>query len=102
MLFTPWPPHLNLPGRTRLQRPAYKELIEAGTLPKFTDTPTATAKQKQKRSSSRCRVMSSSRQDVSAKRRFPENNLSRDLQLLLLVPQILALLFEPPSRLGIF
>ena len=32
MLFTPWSPHLNLPGRPRLQRPTYEEPIE-GTLP---------------------------------------------------------------------
>ena len=29
MLFTPWSPHLNLPGRPRLQRPAYEDPIEA-------------------------------------------------------------------------
>ena len=31
MLFTPWSPHLNPPGRLRLQRAAYEEPIEAGT-----------------------------------------------------------------------
>ena len=29
MLFTPWSQHLNLPGRPRLQRPAYEEPLEA-------------------------------------------------------------------------
>ena len=33
MLFIPWSPHLNLPGRPRLQRQTYEEPIEAGTLP---------------------------------------------------------------------
>ena len=32
---------LNLSGRFRLQRPAYEELIEAGTLPCFIEIPTA-------------------------------------------------------------
>ena len=41
MLFTPWSPHLNLPGRLRLQRPAYEEPIEAGALPRFIEIPTA-------------------------------------------------------------
>ena len=41
MLFTPWSPHLNLPGRPRLQRPTYEEPIEAGTLPRFIEIPTA-------------------------------------------------------------
>ena len=41
MLFTPWSPHLNLPGRPRLQRPAYDEPLEAGTLPGFIEIPTA-------------------------------------------------------------
>ena len=36
MLFTPWSPHLNLPGRPRLQ--------EAGTLPRFIEIPTAPTK----------------------------------------------------------
>ena len=40
MLFTPWSPHLNLPGRLRLQRPAYEEPIEARTLPRFIEIPT--------------------------------------------------------------
>ena len=40
MLFTPWSPHLNLPGRLRLQRPAYEGPIEAGALPRF-EIPTA-------------------------------------------------------------
>ena len=44
MLFTPWSPHLNLPGRPRLQRPAYEEPIEAGTLPRFTEIPIAPTK----------------------------------------------------------
>ena len=44
MLFTPWSPHLSLPGRTRLQRPTYEEPIEAGTLPRFIEFPTATTK----------------------------------------------------------
>ena len=39
MLFTPWLPHLNLPGRPRLQRPAYEELIEAEALPRFIEIP---------------------------------------------------------------
>ena len=39
MLFTPWSPHLNFPGRPRLQRPVYKEPVEAGALLLF---PTAT------------------------------------------------------------
>ena len=42
MLFTPWSPHLNLPDRPRLQRPAYEALAEAGALPRFIETPTAT------------------------------------------------------------
>ena len=41
MLFTPWSPHLNLPGRPRLQRPAYEEPIEAGALPRFIEIPIA-------------------------------------------------------------
>ena len=41
MLFTPWSPHLNLPGRPRLQRPAFEDPIEAGTLPRFVEIPTA-------------------------------------------------------------
>ena len=42
MLFTPWSAHLNLPGRRRLRRLAYEELIEAGTLPRFIEIiPTA-------------------------------------------------------------
>ena len=41
MLFTPWSPLLNLPGRHRLQRPTYEEPIEAGTLPRFIEIPTA-------------------------------------------------------------
>ena len=41
MLFTPWSPHLNLPGRPRLQRPAYEEPVEARTLPRFIEIPTA-------------------------------------------------------------
>ena len=41
MLFKPWLPHLNLPGRPRLQRPACEEPIEAGTLPRFIEIPTA-------------------------------------------------------------
>ena len=41
MPFTPWPPHLNLPGRPRLQRPAYEEPIEARALPRFIEIPTA-------------------------------------------------------------
>ena len=45
--FQPWAPHLNLPG-PRLQRPAYEELIGAGTLPHVKEAPTATAEQKQK------------------------------------------------------
>ena len=40
MLFTPWSPHLNLPGRLRLQRPAYEEPIEARTLLRFIEVPT--------------------------------------------------------------
>ena len=41
MLFTPWSPHLNLPGRPHFQRPAYEEPIEAGALPRFIEIPTA-------------------------------------------------------------
>ena len=41
MLFAPWSPHLNLPGRPRLQRPAYEEPVEAGALPRFIEIPTA-------------------------------------------------------------
>ena len=41
MLFSPWSPHLNLPGRPRLQRQAYEELIEAGALPRLIEIPTA-------------------------------------------------------------
>ena len=44
MLFTPWSPRLNLPGRSRLQRPACEEPIEAGTLPRFIEIPTAPTK----------------------------------------------------------
>ena len=44
MLFTPWSPHLNLPGRPRLQRPTYEEPFEAGTLPRFMEIPTAPTK----------------------------------------------------------
>ena len=38
MLFTPWPPHLSLPGRARLQRPAYEG---PKALPRFIEIPTA-------------------------------------------------------------
>ena len=41
MLFSPWSPHLNLPRRPRLQRPAYEEPVEAGTLLRFIEIPTA-------------------------------------------------------------
>ena len=41
MLFTPWSPHLNLPGRPCLQRPACEEPVEAGTLRRFIEIPTA-------------------------------------------------------------
>ena len=44
MIFTPLSPHLNLPGRPRLHRPAYEEPIEAGTLPRFIEIPTAPTK----------------------------------------------------------
>ena len=44
MLFSLWSPHLNLPGRPRLQRPTYEEPIEAGTLPRFIQIPTAPTK----------------------------------------------------------
>ena len=44
MLFTLWSPHLNLPGRPLLQRPACEEPIEAGTLPRFIEIPTAPTK----------------------------------------------------------
>ena len=44
ILFTPWSPHLNLLDRSRLQRPAYEEPIEAGTLPRFIEIPTAPTK----------------------------------------------------------
>ena len=42
MLFTPWSPHLNLPGRPRLQRSAYEEPIEAVALPRFIEIPHST------------------------------------------------------------
>ena len=41
MLFTPWSPHLNHPGRLRLQRPEYEEPVEARTLPRFIEIPTS-------------------------------------------------------------
>ena len=44
MLFAPWSPHLNLPGRPRLQRPTYEEPTEAGTWPRFIEIPTAATK----------------------------------------------------------
>ena len=44
MLFTPWSPHLNLPGPPHLQRPTYAEPIEAGTLPRFIEIPAAPTK----------------------------------------------------------
>ena len=44
MLFTPWSPHLNLPGRPRLQRPTYEEIIEARTLPGFIEIPSGPTK----------------------------------------------------------
>ena len=37
-------PHLNLLGRPRLQRPAYEEPIESGTLLRFIKIPTAPTK----------------------------------------------------------
>ena len=40
MLFTPWSPHLNLPGRPRLPRSTFEEPIEAGTLSGFIEIPT--------------------------------------------------------------
>ena len=55
MLFTPWSPHLNLPGRLRWQRPAYEEPIEAGALPKFIETPTITTRNP-KSETCRCRA----------------------------------------------
>ena len=48
VLFAPWAPHQNLPGRPRLQRPKYEEPIKAETWPTLMETPTATPKQKQK------------------------------------------------------
>ena len=48
MPFTPWSPHLNLPGRPRLQRPAYEEPVEARALPRYIETPTATTTRKPK------------------------------------------------------
>ena len=48
MLFAPWAPHQNLPGRPRLQRPKNEEPIKAETWPTFIETPTATPKQKNK------------------------------------------------------
>ena len=39
ILFAPWSPHMNLPGRPRLQRPAHEEPLDAGTLPRFIETP---------------------------------------------------------------
>ena len=47
-LFTPWAPHVNLPVRPRLQRPAYEEPTEARTLLRFVESPTATTTQKPK------------------------------------------------------
>ena len=44
MPFTPWSPHLNLPGRHRSQGPTYEELIEARTLPRFIEIPAAPTK----------------------------------------------------------
>ena len=41
ILFTPWSPQLKLPGRPRLQRPAYEEPIEARTLRGFIEIPAA-------------------------------------------------------------
>ena len=41
MLFIPWSPPQNHPGRPRLQRPAYEEPVEARTLPRFIEIPTA-------------------------------------------------------------
>ena len=51
MLFTPWSPHLNFPGRPRLQRPPYEEPFEAGTLPGFIKIPTAPTKNPKVRNS---------------------------------------------------
>ena len=36
-----WSPHLNLPGRPHLLRPAYEEPIEARAVPRFIEIPTA-------------------------------------------------------------
>ena len=44
ILFTLWSPHLNLPGRLRLQTPAYEKSVESGTLPRFSEIPTAPTK----------------------------------------------------------
>ena len=67
MLFTPWSPHLNLPGRPRdSQRPAY----------------TTTQKPKPGDVRDNAEVMPSSQHNVSARRRFPEHNLSQAPQLL--------------------
>ena len=68
MLFTLWSPHLNLPGRPRLQSLAYEEPIEARALPTFNETPSTTTTQKREASDLRanqCRVMPSSQQRQS-------------------------------------
>ena len=44
MLFTPWSPHLNLPGRPRPQRPTYEEPIEGRTLSRFIEISTTPTK----------------------------------------------------------
>ena len=74
MLFTPWSPHLILPGRPRLQRPTYEEPM---WLERCQDSSRLQQPQEHRnrsqRSSRHCRVMQSSQQNVSFRRRFREN-----------------------------
>ena len=75
MFFTLWSPHLNLPGRPRLQSLAYEEPIEARALPTFIETPSTTTTQKEKPCDLRanqCRVMPSSQQMQRPDPQMPE------------------------------
>ena len=76
MLFTPWSPHLNLPGRLRPQRPAYEEPIEAGTLPGFIEIPTAPTKNPK----SETATSTPDDTDQSTKRRRQEVTFQEPLQ----------------------